>query len=501
MAAVLMVSCGDDDTSSSGDRPVVSEPAQPSASSAVDPVTLRMGTDDEPGVPAADQIEKFATLVDEMSNGRMRIEPVWRAGGDEIADWDQVIARMVMGGELDLAMVPARAWDTEGITSLRAVHAPFLVTSDELLGRVATDPIAAEMLGGLEPAGVIGLALVPEGLRHVFSFDEPFLSVADFRGTTIRAPTSNTTYAALRALGATADDFAGPGQDFAGSVTDGTVAAAESSFPFAGTLPADSATAANVTLFPKVNSIVVHADTFEQLNEEQQQILSQAALDSRDWAISTTIPDAELAQRFCAAGGRVVVASDAELAALVQEVAAVYADLEADAVTKAYIERIRELAAEAGMPAPVTPCGPPADGAEIPIPTPPTVEHGSDVRLVVNTQLGPRPSPVVSAEGVFESCTTVEDLDATITDLSPDIDLFTGEKRISCPGGDVTIRYDVMMNANDPGVTSGTWSIVASHLAGASRGGGQLAGDPEGCELLPGSELCVLDTFTGTVAG
>jgi hypothetical protein len=50
-------------------------------------------------------------------------------------------------------------------------------------------------------------------------------------------------------------------------------------------------------------------------------------------------------------------------------------------------------------------------------------------------------------------------------------------------------------------VTAGTWRIVESTLAGVSHANGQLTGDSEGCEILSGSDACVLETFTGTVAG
>ena len=45
------------------------------------PVTLRIGTDDGPGRPAADQIQEFARQVDAMSAGQITIEPVWNADG------------------------------------------------------------------------------------------------------------------------------------------------------------------------------------------------------------------------------------------------------------------------------------------------------------------------------------------------------------------------------------------------------------------------------------
>ena len=103
------------------------------------PVILRIGTDDFQGRPAADQIEEFARQVEELSDGAVRIEPVWNAAGDTGEDdWDQKVARMVVAGELDMGLIPARAWDTEGVTSLRALNAPFLITSDELAAEVAS---------------------------------------------------------------------------------------------------------------------------------------------------------------------------------------------------------------------------------------------------------------------------------------------------------------------------------------------------------------------------
>ena len=126
------------------------------------PVILRIGTDDSPGRPAADQIGEFARQVEELSDGGVRIEPVWNAAGDTGEDdWDQKVARMVVAGEVDMGLIPARAWDTEGVTSLRALNAPFLITSDELAAEVASSELAGTMLAGLDTVGVTGLALCP----------------------------------------------------------------------------------------------------------------------------------------------------------------------------------------------------------------------------------------------------------------------------------------------------------------------------------------------------
>jgi len=314
------------------------------------PVTLRVGTDDTSGRPGAAQIEEFSRQVQELSKGQVRIEPVWRAAGD-LDDWDQVVARKVVGGELDMGMIPARAWDTEGVTSLRALHAPFLVTSDDLAGQVVKGELASEMLAGLGPLGITGLALLPEGLRHMFAFGDPPLSPADYEDMVIRAPRSNTTYAVFEALGAKPDDFGGggPGDDrFAEGVRKGQVDGAESAFSVAGSLPAPTTAVGNVTFFPKLNSLVINTDVFKNLTGEQQAILRDAAGRTVDWAIKTTRSDTELAKEYCANGGRIVLASQTEVAKFEQAVEPVYDELEQDEATKAMIARIRSLSEEVG---------------------------------------------------------------------------------------------------------------------------------------------------------
>jgi len=50
------------------------------------PITLTIGTDDEPGAPAADQIEYFADRVADLSDGAITIEPEWKAAGEDKPD-------------------------------------------------------------------------------------------------------------------------------------------------------------------------------------------------------------------------------------------------------------------------------------------------------------------------------------------------------------------------------------------------------------------------------
>ena len=321
------------------------------------PVTLRIGTNDPPGRPASDQIEEFARQVEDLSDRRIRIQPVWEAAGEALDDWDQQVARMIVKGELEMGMIPARAWDTEGVTSLRALQAPFLVTSDELVEEIVTSESSGEMLAGLERIGITGLALLPEGLRHVFSFGDPLISPDDFLGKTIRAPHSDTAGALFEALGATTDDPSE--QEFTTAVDSGSIVGAESSFALAlVTLPAETTVVGNVTLFPKVNSLVINTDRFDELSDDQRTILRDAARLTMDSSIMSLPSEAESAQVYCTNGGRVVVATGEELRALEQAVQPVYDELEQDEETRAMIDQIRIMSRRVDPAQTVEPCGP-----------------------------------------------------------------------------------------------------------------------------------------------
>jgi TRAP-type C4-dicarboxylate transport system substrate-binding protein len=325
------------------------------------PVTLTIGSDDVPGRPAADQILEFARQVEQRSQGRLRIKAVWDADGAGHRNWDQRVARMVVRGELDLGLIPARAWDTEGVASLRALHAPFLVTSDALLDRVVTSELAGDMLGGLVELGLVGLTLVPESLRHPFAYDAPFRSLERYRGARMRAPRSDVAYALIRALGGRADDLTG--QPFTRAVAAGRYAAAESDFAFADALQAPTTATANVTLFPKANALVINARRLDGLDDTERRILTEAARRTQRWAIDHRPTDADASQAFCRAGGRVVLAGAAHLAELERAAAPVYAELERDLMTRTLIASIRAMKRDLPEPPAPVACGDASDAA------------------------------------------------------------------------------------------------------------------------------------------
>ncbi|CCK25666.1 TRAP dicarboxylate transporter-DctP subunit [Streptomyces davaonensis JCM 4913] len=321
----------------------------------VEPVTLTVGTAEQSDSPVSGQLKEFVRLVDHRSHGALRLQAVWEAQDPPGDDWDQQALRRVVQGRLDAGVIPARSWDTEGVTSLRALQAPFLVTSDALVERVVTDPLAEDMLAGLERRGVVGLALLPEGLRHPFAYHRPLRGPDDYRGAAVRVPRSQVTHDLFEALGAFPDDY--PGDAFGDAVDAGILDAAESTFAWSGNLHTPTIATGNVTFFPKVNVIAVNRAVWQGLTDGQRSTLRQAAAAARDWALANAPSDEQDAKTHCAAGGRVVHASPAQLAALERAVAPVYAFLERDARTKAFIQRIRTLKNSLPAADPPTPCG------------------------------------------------------------------------------------------------------------------------------------------------
>ena len=128
--------------------------------------------------------DDFVAAVQRLSGGSLRIKAttLWRDGQP---DYEEATVADVRRGDVDLAIVAARAFDLVGTTSFHAVLAPFLVDSLELEGRVLESPLAERMLAGVEEAGVVGLGVLPGALRRPVGFRRATLTADDFDGAVV----------------------------------------------------------------------------------------------------------------------------------------------------------------------------------------------------------------------------------------------------------------------------------------------------------------------------
>jgi TRAP-type C4-dicarboxylate transport system substrate-binding protein len=310
-------------------QPAVAQPTQTQPAVA-QPITLSLATYDDNGAVSTPYINEFADQVKALSGGSITILPNWAA------DTEQNVLKAVIAGQYDLGLVASRAWDTANITSFQALQAPFLINNDALSIAVATSDIARQMLDSVSSAGIVGLTLWPEDLRHPFSVDpgKPLLSTADFTGLTMRVPPSGVSNMLIKQLGATP------------MYEDSGYQGAESGLTQLGTLNGRPIATGNITFYPKFQVLFANGPAFKKLNLAQQKVLSDAAAAAQKKAIAEHQSDATAGTAWCADGSSIVLASDAQIAAFQQAAQPVLDSLAKDPFNAKMIAAINDLKAK-----------------------------------------------------------------------------------------------------------------------------------------------------------
>ena len=326
------------------------------AGGAGQPVVLRMANaSGDLGIHPA--VGYFAERVDEISGGSIRIE-VEHRWGDFAPDAEQQVVRGVSTGAVDLGWAGSRVFDTMGIESFRALTAPMLIDSYAIQHAVIESGMTEQMLNELEGLGVIGLGVLPDGLRKPIGVARPLLGPPDWQGITFGTLTSNGQAEAIRALGATPVAITGIYRDEAAAA--GTIQGFELSLTLYNPTLRHLApyVTTNVTLWPLVDVLFANPQRLETLTADQRRWLQQAADDAAGRAGTFGAIDAHVIEDACATGVHFADASDSDLAALRDAFAPVYAQLERDPSTRAFIEQIRTLKGSTrAEPPPVIPEG------------------------------------------------------------------------------------------------------------------------------------------------
>ena len=290
--------------------------------------------------------ETFAAAVKRHAGGSMRIDVKsgWRYY--DLASEQRTIAD-VRHGAADMIAVGARAWDTVGVKSFRAVVAPFLVDSDALQSRVLESPLAQRMLDGVRPLGLVGIALVPGELRRPLGLSRVLLRPQDFRGGTIAIRPGGVARNTVRALGASATPT--PTDPSKIVLFDGVEIGVPSIVNNRFDLRARALTS-NVVLWPRATTIVMNEKAYDRLSSDQQDVLRKAGRE----AVAPLVALFESYERdsldsLCRVGRlRLVAASAADRAALTRAVQPIYDHLERDSLTRDLISEIRTQ--RAGLP-------------------------------------------------------------------------------------------------------------------------------------------------------
>jgi TRAP-type C4-dicarboxylate transport system substrate-binding protein len=311
------------------------------------PRVLVIGNSD----PTSDDELFFAREAARLSAGALQVSLRSELYGED-PDKERRVARDLQSGRLPLAWDATRAWDTEGVTSLQGLQAPFLIDSVELMERVIASPIATLAASGLEAKGVTSLGLVAVNLRRLLGAKRAYTSLAALQGAKVNVITSRLSADIVRALGATARDVGG-GDVLADALRRGRVDAAETAIDVVfrnGYASVARYITSNVVLFPKFASIDANAAVLAALSSAQRDALIKAAAATgpRSTAALRALEGAD-APALCKQGIRFATASQADLDALVAAEKPVYDALSTSPVSAQIIAGLRALKQQAGL--------------------------------------------------------------------------------------------------------------------------------------------------------
>jgi len=337
------------------------------------PVVLRMANASGDLGPHP-TVAYFVHRVEELSEGAVRIE-VANQWGDFAPDAEQQVVRGVSAGEVDLGWAGTRVFDTMGVASFQALTAPMLVDSYALQHAVIESGMTGQMMQALDDLGVVGLGILPDGLRKPIGVVGPISGPADWRDITFGTLTSNGQAEAIRALQATPVALTGTFRDEAAEKT--TIQGFELSLALYNPTLRHLApyVTTNVNLWPLMDVLLANPERLAALTAEQRGWLQDAADDAAGRSDTFVPLDAHVIEDACATGVRFATASDADLTALREAFVPVYATLQRDWPTRLFIEQIQELKRSIrAEPQPVVPLActgeVPEQRSDAPVPAP-----------------------------------------------------------------------------------------------------------------------------------
>ena len=164
------------------------------------PVTLRLSEVHARGYPTSLADIEFARLVEERTEGRVKIEV--RAGGALAETEPDAIAALKLG-DLAFARVSA-APIAEYVPKLNAIMLPYLYRSSDHMWKVLNGSVGQGMLNDIETSGsgLVGLCYYDSGSRNFYT-TKPVHSVSDMQGLRIRVQANQMMIDMCTALGAT----------------------------------------------------------------------------------------------------------------------------------------------------------------------------------------------------------------------------------------------------------------------------------------------------------
>ena len=297
------------------------------ASPSIAETTLRLGTVLAPADPMGQGLEKFATEVEEATQGQVIVEVFHNSQlGDTTEMLDQARAGANVGTVTDVARL------SSFVPSLAIMSAPFLFDTYEQADKFAlSEPYLAWGDELAEKAGLVMLASNwYQGARHALT-KKPVESPTDLTGVRMRTIGAPIWIETIRAMGAEPTPI--PWGEVYSALQLGTIDAAEAQ-PTAiwgaklYEVVSDISLTGHIQL---VTALAISAETWGQISEENQEIVRRLAVENGRYASGLTIELGKKAMEMVADEG--VNIHEVDLSPFKEAVSGVYSklDLKAEA--------------------------------------------------------------------------------------------------------------------------------------------------------------------------
>ncbi|MCI0756938.1 TRAP transporter substrate-binding protein [Teichococcus vastitatis] len=227
-----------------------------------------------PDYPVSQGMDRFAELVAQRSNNRIRLRPYHSA---QLGQQDEAIQQMRLGSidfaEFNLSPLNNLAASTQVLTL------PFLFRDVDHLHKVVDGPVGDEIAADLEKAGIVVLAWYDAGARSMYT-RRPVTKPEDLKGMKIRVQTSDLWIDLMRALGANPTPL--PFGEVYTSLQSGVLDGAENNWPsYESTRHFEVAKYFATTEHSNVPEVLaVSATRWRRLNDADKKLLKDAARES-----------------------------------------------------------------------------------------------------------------------------------------------------------------------------------------------------------------------------
>jgi len=160
-------------------------------------INIKLGVVTKPGSAQNIAAEKFKELIEQRSNGDIKVQIFHSASlGNETE-----ILQQVQLNTIQMAIVTGGPFDTFDPMA-RVVNYPFLFKDNAQADQILDGPLGAEILKSLESSGFKGLCFSENGFRNLTNNRRPVENPDDIKGLKVRVMASAIHKAIWQALGA-----------------------------------------------------------------------------------------------------------------------------------------------------------------------------------------------------------------------------------------------------------------------------------------------------------